>query len=81
MTNLTLLELAAVAVALDEEEGAEEKEEGGLYTQHGLIREKSKENLSLFTRNWLTTKWKFTGIFGWTEKVFLLYSRKWAHYL
>ena len=50
MTNLTLLELAAVAVALDEEEGAEEKGEGGLYTQHGL-REKSKENLSLFTKN------------------------------
>jgi hypothetical protein len=36
--------------ALDEEEGAERKGEGALYTQHGL-RKKSKENLSLFTKN------------------------------
>ena len=50
MTNLTLLELAAIAVTLDEEEGAERKRRGGLYTQHGLS-EKSKENFSLFTMN------------------------------
>jgi hypothetical protein len=49
MTNLILLELAAIAVALDEED-AKEKGEGGLYTQHGL-REKLKENLALFTKN------------------------------
>jgi hypothetical protein len=39
MRNLTLLELAAIAVALDKE-GPERKR-----------REKSKENLSLFTKN------------------------------
>jgi hypothetical protein len=49
MTNLALLELAAIAVALDEE-GAERKREGGLYTQRGP-RKKSKDNLSLFTKN------------------------------
>jgi hypothetical protein len=44
MTNLTSLELAAVAVAVDEEG------EGGLHIQHG-VREKRKENLTLFTKN------------------------------
>jgi len=49
MTNLPLLELATIVVALDEEEGAERKRRSGLYTQH-CLREKSKENLTRFTK-------------------------------
>ena len=44
MTNLTLLELAAIAVALDEEEGAERKRRG--WAVHPAWTKKSKENLS-----------------------------------
>jgi hypothetical protein len=45
MTNLTLLELAAIAVALNEEEGAQRKR------RSWAVHPASKENLSFFTKN------------------------------
>jgi hypothetical protein len=49
-TNLTLLELAAIAGALDEEEGAERKRRWAVHSAWRK-RESEGEFLSLFTKN------------------------------
>ena len=66
MTNLTLLELAAIAVALDEEESADIKRRR--WAVHpAWSKRKIEGEFVTFTKNWLTTKWNLTGIFGWKE--------------
>jgi hypothetical protein len=74
MTNLTLLELAAIAVALDNEEGAERKRRRWAVHPAWSTREIEREFVNLY-KELIDDEVKFYGYFR-TEKLFLLYSRK-----
>jgi len=76
MTNLTALQLAAIAVALDEEEGAERKRTRWAVHPAWSKREIEGEFVTLY-KELNDDEVKFYGYFRMnTDFFFLLYSRK-----
>jgi len=74
MTNLTLLELAAIAVALDVE-GAERKRRRWAVHTSWTKREFEGEFVTLYKES-IDDEVKFYGYFRMNRECFLFYSRK-----
>jgi hypothetical protein len=75
MTNLTLLELAAIAVALDKEEGAERKRRMWAVHPKWSKREIEGEFFTLY-KDLIGDEVRFYGYFRMNREFFLFYSRK-----
>jgi hypothetical protein len=74
MTNLTLLELAANVVALDEEEGAERKRRMWSVHPAWSKRETEGEFVTLY-KELIDDEVKFYGYLRMKKNIFQLYSR------